>query len=247
MKVFVGIDDTDNLESIGTGHLAARIASDLEQYRWGRSSFITRHQLYVHPDVPYTAHNSAMCFEVDLQDGCLGRLIDHAAAFLRRQSAPGSNPGLCIAAAHNRHDPQPLIEFGHKAKQQVLTKDEAFALAQQYGFHLSEHGGTGMGVIGAMAGVGLRLSGSDGRIRGKLQIPNVDGTATVGDICCQAKVDSVSTQDGQLLAAEERIFLGEKVKAVFISHSPILLVAPLEGASGPVHWRTYTRQELGSY
>jgi hypothetical protein len=247
VKVFVCIDDTDNLESIGTGHLAARIASDLEQNRWGRSSFITRHQLFVHPDVPYTSHNSAMCFEVDLQNGCLDRLIEYAADFLRGQSAPGSDPGLCVAVAHNLPDPRQIIDFGRRAKQQVLAKNEAFALAEQHGIHLSEHGGTGVGVIGALAGVGLRLSGSDGRIRGKLQVPNVDGTAAVGDICGQVQVGSVETLGGQVLGDAERVLIGEKVKTVFISSRPVLLVAPIEAPSGPVQWRTCTRQELESY
>lgn len=247
VKVFVSIDDTDNLESIGTGHLAARIAADLEQNRWGRSSFITRHQLFVHPDVSYTSHNSAMCFEADLQDGCLDRLIDHAADFLRRQSAPGSDPGLCVAVAHNLPDPRQIIDFGRKAKKKLLAKKEAFTLAERHGIHLSEHGGTGVGVIGALAGVGLRLSGNDGRIRGKLQVPNVDSTAEVGDICCQVQVDSVETLGGEILSDERRIRLGEKIKAVFISNKPVLLVAPLEAPSGPVQWRTCTRQELESY
>ena len=86
MKVFICIDDTDNLESIGTGHLAARLAADLEEKNWGKSSFITRHQLFVHPDVPYTSHNSAMCFEADLHDAFLSPLIDHAASFLKQHS-----------------------------------------------------------------------------------------------------------------------------------------------------------------
>jgi hypothetical protein len=247
VKILVCIDDTDNLESIGTGHLAARLAADLEQNKWGVSSFITRHQLFVHPDVPYTSHNSAMCFEAQLQSDCLDRLIGHAADFLEKNSAEGSDPGLCIAVAQKLQNSEQIIDFGRKAKQQVLKKEEAVTLAEQYGIHLSEHGGTGGGVIGALAGVGLRLSGNDGRIRGKLQVANVDGTASVGDICYQAQVNSVKTVFGKTLMDEETICLGDKVKAVFISGKPVLLVAPLEPPLKHVRWRTCTRQELGTY
>ena len=51
---------------------------------------------------------------------------------------------------------------------------DAYLLAEQFPeLSLSEHGGTGDGVIGALAGVGLRLSGSDGRIKGKIDHASV--------------------------------------------------------------------------
>lgn len=50
-----------------------------------------------------------------------------------------------------------LVDFGRRAKNEVLTKDLAYDLAVKLGVPLSEHGGTGDGVIGAVAGSGLRL------------------------------------------------------------------------------------------
>ena len=58
MNVLVAVDDTDNLGTKGTGHLAERIAQRIEANDWGRRSYITRHQLFVHPDVPYTSHGT---------------------------------------------------------------------------------------------------------------------------------------------------------------------------------------------
>lgn len=63
-------------------------------------------------------------------------------------------------------DPKRLIEFGKMAKQAVTNKQAAYDLARETGIHLSEQGGTGDGVIGAIAGIGLRLSGNDGRYCG---------------------------------------------------------------------------------
>ena len=65
MNIFIGIDDTDNLESRGTGRLARSIAADLGKTYdlYG----VTRHQLLVHPDIPYTSHNSAAVIHLD---GC---------------------------------------------------------------------------------------------------------------------------------------------------------------------------------
>jgi hypothetical protein len=247
VKIFVSIDDTDNLESMGTGHLAARLISQIEEKGWGSSSFITRHQLFVHPDVPYTSHNSAMCFQAELKDSSLAGLIDYAASFLRQQSAPGSDPGLCIAICEMLKFPAEILDFGRGAKEQVLTKDAAYSLAARLGIHLSEHGGTGGGVIGALAGVGLRLSGNDGRIRGKIQLENENGITKVARVCSRPEVASVQSLAGQTLANEERIVLGEKVKTVLLDNKPVLLVAPLETPSNQACWRTCTKEELRIY
>ncbi len=247
MKVFVSIDDTDNLESIGTGHLAAGLIGRIEENGWGTCSFITRHQLFVHPDVPYTSHNSTMCFQAEMRDCSLTALIDYAAGYLRQHSASGSDPGLCVADSEVLGLSPKILDFGGRAKKQVLTKEEAYLLAADLGIHLSEHGGTGMGVIGALAGVGLRLGGNDGRIRGKLQLENQDNIAEVARVCSCPEVYSVQSLAGQLLGAGDRIFLGEKVKTVFLDHKPVLLVAPLETPSELTCWRTCTKEELRCY
>ena len=125
MRILISIDDTDNLESRGTGDLAAEIALALEENAWGESSYITRHQLLVHPDIPYTSHNSAMCFAAEVDESHLERIIDHASAFLARESAAGSDPGLCVAAVDRLATPETLVAFGRKAKQSVITMAEA--------------------------------------------------------------------------------------------------------------------------
>jgi hypothetical protein len=247
MKVYICIDDTDNKESIGTGHLAARLIDDIAKMSWGTSSFITRHQLFVHPDVPYTSHNSAMCFTSDLAESCIDEVIDHASFFLRRHSAPGSDPGLCVAVAGRLQNCEALIAFGKKAKHQVLDKIEAYDLAKQHGIHLSEHGGTGGGVIGALAGVGLRMGGNDGRVRGKLSITGTHNSASVAAMLGQAGIDEIRPTNGNPIDDHERILLGEWIKTVYLDGRRVLLVKPLDRETGGPKWRICEKEELKIY
>jgi hypothetical protein len=247
MEIVVCIDDTDNLDSRGTGELASLLSADLEANGWGKSRFITRHQLLVHPDIPYTSHNSAMCFAADIDPSCHGKLISHAAAFLARESAEGSDPGLCVVPVELLADRAPLISFGRLAKQSVLRKEEAYTLAQRAGIHLSEHGGSGQGVIGALAGAGLRLSGNDGRLKGHLAIESVNGAAAVAVIRSHADVDEVRALGGPPLSERDLVQLGEKVKTVLLDGKSVLLVEPAEGAADGIAWQTCSKQQLRGY
>ena len=129
MKVFVCIDDTDNLESRGTGELATIMSKAVEDFGWGKCNPVTRHQLFLHPDIPYTSHNSSMCFPIDLDEQYLRPLIDYASNFLATESAEGSDPGLCVACVDQIKDLESLLTFGKRAKSEVLTKENAYELA----------------------------------------------------------------------------------------------------------------------
>jgi hypothetical protein len=248
MNVFVAIDDTDNLETQGTGHLAERIAQRIEANEWGSRSYITRHQLFVHPDVPYTSHNSSMCFVAELGAAVLDAFILEAASILERESAVGSDPGLCVASADRVREPADLVEFGRRAKRAVVNQAEAYDLARRFGVHLSGHGGTGGGVIGALAGVGLRIGGNDGRVRGGLEIANVNGVAIVHDILANPYVDAVRTVDGAALDDGEPVLLvGEKIKAVLLGGKSVLLVTHRDGERDGVRWQNCPKELLKGY
>jgi hypothetical protein len=243
MKILLCIDDTDNLESRGTGELASILAEQIEERGWGLSRFVTRHQLLVHPDVPYTSHNSSMCFEADIKNELLDSVIAHAAEFLERESAPGSDPGLCVSVVDRLADSEAIIAFGREAKRSVLNKQQAYDLAGRLGVHLSEHGGTGQGVVGALAGVGLRLSGNDGRLKGWLNIDTEDGIARVAQILAQTTLGGVRTMDGMVLGPDEIVAVDSKPKAVLLNGKTYLMVSPAP-ESEPVRWRTTPRQQL---
>lgn len=244
MKILLTIDDTDNFESAGTGELCERIAAHIERMNWGQCSGITRHQLYVHEDIPYTSHNSSMCFSATIGNECLPNIIEYAAHFLETESAEGSDPGLCVLNRETLPDARRLIDFGEKAKRQVLTKKDAYELAAELKIHLSEHGGTGDGIIGALAGTGLRLTGNDGRFKGHHQIQKQSDQATVADLLKHAGIDRVEDIKGQALVPETQVSLSNKVKTVLLDHQSVLLLY-----QDPVDqiWKNCTKQHLKGY
>ena len=249
MDILISIDDTDNADTPGTGHLAARVAQLISARRWGRASYITRHQLYVHPDIPYTSHNSAMCFAATIDAGCQEALIAATASLIAEHSAPGSDPGLCVVATAALADSAALVDYGRHAKQAVLRKDDAYALARRLDVHLSEHGGTGQGVIGALAGAGLRLGGNDGRVRGGQTPPPGTTRLTVRQLLGLPEIAALQTRSGETLADDTEIQLGDKIKTVMIGGRSTLLVTPdcPDSSDAVQRWRICDRQELRCY
>jgi len=90
MPILISIDDTDNLESPGTGASASRIAVDLKINDWGKSSFHPS-PAAGSPRYPLHSYNSAMCFSADIEGDCLEQVINHSAGFLTRESASGAS------------------------------------------------------------------------------------------------------------------------------------------------------------
>jgi tRNA(Ile2) C34 agmatinyltransferase TiaS len=94
---FVGLDDTDNLESRGTGHLARQIAGALAE-DWSVLG-VTHHQLLVDPCVPYTKNNSASAIVVRTNDQAANLKLDVTTvaarvwAMMLVHPTPGSDPG----------------------------------------------------------------------------------------------------------------------------------------------------------
>jgi hypothetical protein len=186
-----------------------------------------------------------MCFAAMVEEDHLDRFIDHAARFLKRESAPGSDPGLCVATLEGLLQPERLVDFGFSAKKQVLDKKAAYTLAQELGVHLSEHGGSGQGVVGALAGAGLRLGGNDGRLKGRLQFSEAPGSVPVHALLAHPQVEEVRTPDGVLPDGDDLVRLDDKVKTVLLDGKSVLLLAPAEGEAA--RWRTFSRRELKNY
>jgi len=129
----VAIDDTDSLEEGSTGESANQIRLLIEESGWGETRPVTRHQLLIHPDIPYTSHNSSMCFTAELREDKLEAFIEAAAEVLRTASAPGSDPGLCVAVGDSINNRDSLIAFGLKAKIDIVDKESAYIVADQCG------------------------------------------------------------------------------------------------------------------
>lgn len=157
-RILIGIDDTDNDTSPGTGRLARRLSSELQE-RGMRPLGVTRHQFLVDPAIPYTSHNSGACIAVVSAHGL--EPTTFAFDFVARHSAKGSDPGVCIAWASGVSPS--VVRFAHDATENVLEMEDAYRVAKSASIELRGLGGSCQGVIGALACVGLRAEGSEGR------------------------------------------------------------------------------------
>ena len=160
MRVYIGFDDTDTLDSdYGTGKLVRRFEHVLPDgcSLWG----VVRQQLLVDDRIPYTSHNSSACAIIDIphpssMDHLTSKAVDH----IEQESTEGSDPGLCIVG---EKDPilTHLATLGRLCTSKVMTQREI--LEASHGTYISGHGGTNDGIIGAVAAVGLTASGWCGR------------------------------------------------------------------------------------
>jgi tRNA(Ile2) C34 agmatinyltransferase TiaS len=81
---------------------------------------------------------------------------------IERWAPKGSNPGICIVAHEDM--PNEVVDWGWAATQQILSLARAVDLAAEHDVFLHALGGTGEGIIGAMASVGLRGCVNQGRL-----------------------------------------------------------------------------------
>jgi hypothetical protein len=165
--IFVGLDDTDVLGAPGTNHLARRLARSLQD-RW-HCRMILRHQLLVDDRIPYTSKNSSASLALDALSGAgdvkppdLDGLFERIADWVSRAVPAGSDPGLCIARADGVA--ADVSKFGRRCQMSVCTRDEAERAAAESGLRCAGLAGSELGVIGAVAAVGLAATGDDGRL-----------------------------------------------------------------------------------
>lgn len=215
-KLLICIDDTDNLDSIGTGQLLETMCVEMKTHGLAEGGYVTRHQLLIHEDIAYTSHNSSMCCELTTEDP--EQTLEFARSYLEEHAAPGSDPGLCVLRLTEGTDYSGLAEFGRLAQTIVLKKEDAYLAADSFSgtLSLSEHGGTGDGVIGALAGVGLRLTGSDGRIKGKIFPDPGYEITTPKEICQRYPVDQVIDERGSHLPSDLAVRFTEPAKAILL-------------------------------
>lgn len=242
MHILIGIDDTDNLDSIGTGEVLENLSAALVEAGLGQGGFVTRHQLYIHEDIPYTSHNSAMCCAMEAEK--LDEVIHFCRDYMHTFCAPGSDPGLCIVDLDKLRYKKRIIRFGHSAKTRVITKSDAMDMVALYkrAIYLSEHGGTGGGVIGALAGCGLRLSGFDGKIKGKIAPLQTQPVITVETLCKTFSLGFAMDAQRNLISPSDTVWLSCPTKAVYWDHQAAIYLE--KDQSGRAAWRVYNIQEL---
>ncbi len=192
MEYILGIDDTDNLESRGTGHIAREIAQVFGQdfHLHG----VTRHQLLVDPRVPMTAKNSCAGIMFSGDDIDITEIAIVARKLMLDDYQAGSDPGLCVV----KGVPVEVQAFGKRVQTQFVSQQEARDLAEAHGIYLEGLGGDQDGVIGALAAVGLAADGNDGRYVLVGTIRDLEGYQPVEAILA-AGVSEIRTLDGSLV------------------------------------------------
>ncbi|HSG69136.1 MAG TPA: hypothetical protein VLA12_01905 [Planctomycetaceae bacterium] len=166
--IIVGIDDTDTVDSRGTNQLARQISREVSP-QW-KCLRIVRHQLLDDPRVPYTSKNgsASMTFQwranaqhAEPDEPQIEQLWDCCRRIMLDEFIVGSDPGLSLLAGPC---PPVVIQWGQKCQSDFVEKSEAREIAIRTGFRLESLGGTGDGIIGALAAIGLSALQNDGRI-----------------------------------------------------------------------------------
>ncbi len=247
MKLLICIDDTDSLDkSISTGRIAEIIIDEIEKEHLGKCEAVTRHQLLRHEDIPFTSHNSSMCFRASIDACNYEKVVKKTIQLLYQYQAAGSDPGLCVVKEEELDNPELLISYGYSAQEKILTKEEAYSLATKLKIHLTEHGGTGLGVIGALAGAGLRLSGEDGEFKGTVKLGKEGTLVSIGDLEEYPFIDEVRMLNGDPMDRGKPVILGAKYKTILRNGKAIFLIddAPEQGEN---YYRSCTKKEIRSY
>ncbi len=226
-QIYVGIDDTDLIDTPGTNKLAQHIAVNLHSL--GECQLISRHQLLQDPRVPCTNKNGCACLHIAHSDVAS---IEQLVAFLRDTIlswAPvGSDPGLCVATANQA---EAVAAYGRRCQTELLTQRDAIDLAESRGIHLEGLGGTNGGQIGALAAVGLARGGNDGRVifRGdsRADLFDVTGVLAAEDILRRG-VDLILSMDDHQTVSTGSIYVGKRLRPNLRNHQVILFVEPTD-------------------
>lgn len=210
MHYLIGIDDTDNLETRGTGHRVRQLADWLAENKLAAPLGITRHQLLVDPKIPYTSHNSSACLSIETDNA--GDVWVASREFLLREAAPGSDVGLGLGEWNSINGC--VLSFAKRAKIVVLTMLEAEQTAADNGISLEGLTGTGGGIIGALAGIGLHRAGNDGRFLWLPGLRELKGKYQAGELCAKGHVDRVCTLSNSDLHPKTIVDVGEWIRPV---------------------------------
>jgi tRNA(Ile2) C34 agmatinyltransferase TiaS len=222
--IYIGLDDTDTAESRGTGRLAREIAAALSAK--SRIFGVTRHQLFVHPDIPFTTHNSCAVIHAEAPATAIDTLYKTTKKMMLDDFIVGSDPGLAVAS--EKQITSELVSFGLDTKKIVVTQARAKQVAKDSGVRFESLGGTGDGIIGAIAGIGLASLKNDGRflLKGRNR-ELAAGARSVSEVL-DAGIDEVRTLDGLVVNVGD-VEIAKNATPSFIKGKAVLFVEQREG------------------
>ena len=89
---------------------------------------VTRHQLFVHPSIPFTSHNSSAAIHIDALSSDIEEIFCSTKKLMLDDFIEGSDPGLAIASS-SQITPA-TVAFGLDAKIIVVTQERAREVAK---------------------------------------------------------------------------------------------------------------------
>jgi hypothetical protein len=117
-----------------------------------------------------------------------------------------------------------VLSFGRRAKAEVLTMPEAQETASRSKIRCEGLTGTGGGVIGALAGIGLHRAGNDGRFLWLPGLRDLKGKYPIEEILAKGHIERVCTVDDEELAAKDIVDVGEWVRPILRNGKSTLYV-----------------------
>jgi hypothetical protein len=142
--------------------------------------------------------------------------------YLLARAVEGADPALCVA--QEAAVTSEVHRLGERAKVSVLTVGEAMSAVDGTEAVLRSIAGGPQGVIGALAAVGLRAQGSDGRYVDLPGIREVRGVISVECLLRKTAVAAVTDADGLPLAADEKIDSQDWIRPSLVRGIPVLRV-----------------------
>jgi hypothetical protein len=223
--IYVGLDDTDTLETSGTVQLARHLVAQLAS-RW-RGVLITRHQLLIDPRVPCTRKNGCVAIGFEpIGKQSVDLLADDICQTTIDWCPVGSDPGVCVVA----DQPSPeIVDFGKACQSQLVSQAQARLLTARHSLILRGLGGTEDGVIGALAAVGLASTADDGRVvyLGKAPVDHYDVSGVYGtDDLRQLGIDDIRCLSDERPIECGRVEVGKRLRPNLRKGRIVLFVSP---------------------
>ena len=222
--VTVCIDDTDMPDTRGTNKLALSMLLELrDKYR---CHSLTKHPHLRHPDIPYTHGNNSCCIRLQRDPELeVDALIDDVRRLMNEDFIEGSDPGLCVTT---QPLPPAVQRFALRSRREVLTMEEARALAGEHRIHLEGLGGTNQGIIGALAGAGTAAAGGPGAFLQLGDVPlDFGGLVSPGELA-RLGIRHLIDHQSDLEVEPRPLWVPKKLRPSMRGGQPVVFVKPTQ-------------------
>lgn len=234
MYYLLGIDDTDSPELSDTPSFAYSLACQLESKSLARLVNISCHQLLQHPSISHTKNNVCCCIFLDTEEIRVREIDLVCREVLHHECAVKSNPGYALAA-WNQFDAE-LVMWGKNAKTTLLDRKQCLSIGRKHNIAIAGIMGSGQGVIGALAAIGLRYEGNDGWISWMPGLSALDGIYTQTQLAQMIHFDLIESARHKRPALEDRIQINAPVHPL-LKDGRIVLPVTLSKKGSDFEWQ----------